>query len=157
MLKKIIGKIWRASPKGARALAVRLSQTTFTVSVGAIVSNGEGKILLLDHVLRPASGWGVPGGFINADEQPEVAIRREICEEIGLEIKDLKLLRVKTFRRHVEILYSAQATCDNDFAGEVKSLEIKQVKWFALEEMPKEMNRAQKLVIEEFAPGKNRG
>jgi 8-oxo-dGTP pyrophosphatase MutT (NUDIX family) len=89
MLQKIIGKIWKTSPQIFRAYFVRLTQKTFTVSVGAIVTNDEGKVLLLDHVLRPGSGWGVPGGFINHNEQPAEAAKREICEEIGLEIDNL--------------------------------------------------------------------
>lgn len=143
MLKKIIGKIWRKSPRFARAFAVRLSQETFTVSVGAIVTNDEGKVLLLDHVLRPASGWGIPGGFINKGEQPAEAVKREICEEIGLEIEDIKLLKAHTFKRHVEVLFRAKARGE----GKVKSLEIREVKWFAIDEMPEEMSRGQKQII----------
>jgi ADP-ribose pyrophosphatase YjhB (NUDIX family) len=151
MLQKFIGKLWRITPTAIRAYGVRAWQTTFTVSVGAIVFNAEGKVLLLDHVLRPASGWGIPGGFINEGEQPAEAVKREIVEEIGLEIENLELLRVHTSRRHVEILYRATARGE----GVVKSLEIKEVKWFALDEMPPEMSRAQKQVILQFLKEKD--
>jgi ADP-ribose pyrophosphatase YjhB (NUDIX family) len=149
MLQKIIGKIWKISPQIFRAYFVRLTQKTFTVSVGAIVTNDEGKVLLLDHVLRPGSGWGVPGGFINHNEQPAEAAKREICEEIGLEIDNLELLRIRTINRHVEILFRARAYG----AGKIKSLEIKEIGWFAIDEMPEEMNRAQKKLIEEVLAG----
>lgn len=128
---------------------VRLTQQTFTVSVGAIVTNSEGKVLLLDHVLRPASGWGIPGGFINKNEQPAEAVKREICEEIGLEIENIKMVKAHTYRRHVEILFRAEA----DGEGKVQSLEIKQLKWFPLDEMPPEMNKGQKQLIHQFAGG----
>lgn len=149
MLKKIIGKIWRKTPPFIRAFAVRLTQKTFTVSVGAIVTNEEGKVLLLDHVLRPASGWGMPGGFINKGEQPAEAVKREICEEIGLEIENVEIVRARTFARHVEILFRAKARGE----GTVKSLEIKEVKWFAPDEMPQEMSRAQKEIIRQVLKG----
>ena len=132
---------------------MRLTQKTFTVSVGAIVTNEEGKVLLLDHVLRPASGWGMPGGFINHDEQPEAAIKRELCEEIGLEIESIELLQVRTIKRHVEILMRARGRG----AGKVKSLEIKEVGWFAPDEMPEEMNRAQKQMIRRALAGADAG
>jgi mutator protein MutT len=151
MLQKIIGKIWRTSPQLFRIYFVRLTQQTFTVSVGAVVTNDEGKVLLLDHVLRPASGWGIPGGFINAGEQPADAVRREICEEIGLEIKHIELLRVRTINRHIEILFRANAGGE----GKIKSLEIKQVGWFAVDEMPEEMNEAQKKIIKKVLAGQN--
>lgn len=138
-----MGKIWRKSPPFVRRLAVRLTQTSFTVSVGAIVTNDEGKVLLLDHVLRPASGWGIPGGFINEDEQPVDAVKREICEEIGLQIENVELIRAHTVRHHIEILFRARARGK----GTVKSREIREVKWFALDEMPEEMSRGQKRVI----------
>lgn len=146
MLKKIIGKIWRLSPAAIRTRFVRLTQQTFTVSVGAIVTNEDGKVLLLDHVLRPASGWGIPGGFINKDEQPAKAVKREICEEIGLEIENIEILRAHTYRRHVEILFRAEAGGE----GKVQSLEIRQLKWFDVNELPEEMNRAQKQMIRHF-------
>lgn len=146
MLQKIIGKIWKISPQIFRAYFVRITQKTFTVSVGAIVTNDEGKVLLLDHVLRPGSGWGVPGGFINHNEQPAEAARREICEEIGLEIENLELICIRTINRHIEILFRARAS----EAGKIKSLEIKQIGWFAIDEMPEEMNEAQKKIIKQF-------
>jgi ADP-ribose pyrophosphatase YjhB (NUDIX family) len=50
----------------------------------------EGHILLLEHVFRADRGWGVPGGFINKGEQPEQALRRELREEVDIEIDDVK-------------------------------------------------------------------
>jgi hypothetical protein len=70
MLKKIAGTIWRKMPSSARMKIVRLTQKQFTVSVAAIVLNESDEILLLDHVLRPGSGWGIPGGFLARAEQP---------------------------------------------------------------------------------------
>ena len=149
MFKKIIEKIWKISPSLFRIYFVRLTQKTFTVSVGAFVVNDEGKVLLLDHLLRPGSGWGIPGGFINENEQPEQAVRREICEEIGLEIEAVELVQVRTTNRHVEILVRARAR------GEVKpkNYEIKEARWFALDEMPEEMNRFQKRMIRHVLAG----
>lgn len=149
MLQKVIGKIWKLSPQLFRAYFVRLTQNTFTVSVGAVVTNAEGKVLLLDHVLRPGSGWGVPGGFINRGEQPVEAVKREICEEIGLEIENIETIRIRTINRHLEILFRASAAGE----GKIKSLEIKQIGWFAPEEMPEEMSEAQKKVIRQVLAG----
>jgi len=63
MLKDIIAKIWRKMPRGLRWWTVRITQKKFTVSAGAVIVK-DNKVLLLDHVLRPANGWGIPGGFI---------------------------------------------------------------------------------------------
>lgn len=141
--------MWKISPALLRKYFVRLTQKTFTVSVGAIVVNDEGKVLLLDHVLRPGSGWGIPGGFINEGEQPEDAVKREVCEEIGLEIESVELLEVHTVKRHVEILVRARGRGE----GKAKNFEIKEVGWFALDEMPEEMNRSQKQMIKQVLAG----
>jgi 8-oxo-dGTP diphosphatase len=146
--KRLAGKIWRWLPPSFRRLLVRATQKKFTVSVVAVVSDDEGKILLLDHVLRPKSGWGPPGGFINHGEQPEDAVRREIREETGLELDQLEMAWTRTVGAHVEILFRARAAAGG--SGELisNSAEILSAKWFLLSEMPAEMSPVQKFVIE---------
>ena len=145
MLKKLVGTIWRTMPRFLRARAIRLTQTKFTVSVAAVVMDAEGKVLLLDHVFRPGSGWGIPGGFVNQGEQPEQAIRRELEEETGLRLENIKLFRARILKSHVEFIFEAQAKG----IGEVSSREILAVEWFALGEMPEEMSAMQKATVRE--------
>ncbi len=146
MLKRIIGKIWRITPQFVRAKIVRVTQSEFTASVAVVVENERGEILLLDHVFRPASGWGIPGGFMERGEQPEQTARREIFEESGLKITELKLFRVRTTDRHIEIVYHARASGE----PEIKSLEIRNFGWFKVGAMPQKMSSGQKTTIEEL-------
>lgn len=143
MLKKIVGKIWRTLPNFVRIKIIRLSQDKFTVSVGAVVLNEKGEILLLDHVLRPASGWGIPGGFIEKDEQIHEAIKREIFEETGLELKNVEMIWARTLYRHIEFIFRAGASGK----AEVKSREINRLGWFKFDEMPSEMSKTQREII----------
>jgi len=131
-------------PQTVRRLLIRATQKSFTVSVIAVIQNDEGKILLLDHVLRPQSGWGAPGGFIDHGEQPDEAIRREVMEETGLELTDLEMSWIRTIRGHVEIIFRARGKGELS----VKSAEILSAAWFAPSEMPPEMSAVQKFVIE---------
>ena len=146
MLKKIVGKIWRKMPPFVRRKIIRTTQTTFTASVAAIIENEAGEILLLDHVLRPASGWGIPGGFLTGGEQPIEAVRRELREETGIELTDVKILRVQTVNRHIEIIFRAKTTDK----AEVKSREINSLGWFRADELPAKLNRGQKSIIEKL-------
>ena len=132
-------------PYFMRLLIIRATQEKFTVSVAAIITNELNEILLLNHVLRPFSSWGIPGGFVEAGEQPSSAIRREIREETGLELKNPEMIRVRTIKRHVEILFRAKTTGK----GEVKSREINALGWFEIGRMPEQMSRVQKSLIEE--------
>ena len=140
----IAGKIWRVLPAFVRVKIIRASQDKFTISAGAVVLNDEGKILLLDHVLRPASGWGIPGGFMNFDEQPHEAVKREVFEETGLEIENIQMLWMRTLNRHIEIIFSAKANGQ----PEVKSREIVQLGWFEIDKMPEQMSQGQREIIQ---------
>jgi 8-oxo-dGTP diphosphatase len=146
MLKKIIGTIWRTMPPPLRMIVIRTTQRKFTVSVAAVIINEKGEVLLLDHVLRPASSWGIPGGFIESGEQPIDAVKRELREEVGIELTDVQIFRARTIYRHVEILFRARS------AGkpEVKSREINAARWFNPNELPKNMSRSHREIIEKL-------
>ena len=98
---------------------------------------------MLNHVLRPYSGWGLPGGFIDHGEQPHDAIRRELMEEVGLELAELELHRIRTIRRHVEILFTANSAGE----AEVASREIIELGWFAPDNLPERLSGPQKALI----------
>ncbi|MFN7736800.1 MAG: NUDIX domain-containing protein [Pirellula sp.] len=70
--------------------------TTFfgpVAAVGAIVTNNEGEVLLIRRAHDPAKGkLGMPGGFIDPGESAEEALRREVLEEVGLHIRNMKYL-----------------------------------------------------------------
>ena len=131
----MIGTVWKKLPLKVRQKIVRTSQRKFTVSAAVMLINERNEVLLLDHVLRPKFGWGLPGGFVDPHEQPIDAARREIREETGLEAEDLTLFRVRTVARHIEILYKGTAL------GEARVLtrEIYGLGWFGRADLPDAM------------------
>lgn len=142
-MRKLVRAMWQLLPTSVRLRVTRVFQTTFTVSVAAVVLNEKREVLLLDHVLRPGASWGLPGGFIDKAEQPEAAIRRELREETGIEIKDVRMLEMRTLGRHVEILFAGIGVGD----PEVKSSEILSLGWFAGDALPERFPRSQRLII----------
>ena len=142
-LTALVGSIWRKLPWWGRNQITRLTQPTFTVSVAGIITGPDGRVLLLNHVLRPHSGWGLPGGFIKVGEQPEASVRRELREETGIELEDVEQIRIRTLRRHVEILFRAKTTGQ----PEISSREILEFGWFDPESPPPEMNLDQQFLI----------
>jgi ADP-ribose pyrophosphatase YjhB (NUDIX family) len=145
MFKDLLGTIWRRAPRALRRWTVRFSHPRFAVTAAAIITDGRGRVLLLKHRFRPGSGWGLPGGFIETGEQPEAALRRELREEIGLEVEELKLFAVRAFKKpkQVEIVFMGQAIGNTDEL----SFEIQKAVWFLPAEFPTELPRDQTEMI----------
>ncbi len=100
----------------------------------------DGKVLLARHTYGGGKGMLIiPGGYINNDEMPEEALKREYKEEVDLEInvKELIAMRFQTndwyavFR--VEYV-SGDAHPDNDENNEVVWLPLEEVE--AHEDIP---------------------
>lgn len=63
-------------------------------TVGALIVNGEGEILLV-RSYKWGSKYTVPGGHIELGERSERAVKREVKEEVGLEVEPVRLLLVQ--------------------------------------------------------------
>lgn len=146
MLENVSAKLWRLLPAQLRRWSMRAIHTRFTVTAGAIVFNDAGHVLLLKHRFRAGSGWGLPGGFLEAGEQPLDALRRELREEIGMEIKDVEVFAARSFRkpRQVEVLFRCRA----NGSPQPQDMEIERAEWFSVNSLPQGLPKDQKLFIE---------
>jgi len=138
-IKRIVRNLWRHISPTTRARIVRATQDQFTVSTAVIVLNSNGEVLLLNHVLRPLHSWGFPGGFVEHGEEIEAAVRREAREETGIELDAVKLVEINTFKRHIEVLWTAKAVGK----PEVRSAEIIELRWFPFKDVSKLLGHKQ--------------
>jgi ADP-ribose pyrophosphatase YjhB (NUDIX family) len=145
VLAKFFSSIFRYLPGAFRRRLVRLGQRRFTVTAGAFVFDDDGRILLLEHEFRPDSRWGIPGGFLNKQEQPEEALRRELREEVSLEVDDVQFLFARTLARprQVEIHFA----CTTKGNPTPSSFEIRKAGWFDPDNLPDDLARDQRQMI----------
>ena len=62
-------------------------------AVGGILRDEAGQVLLVQRARDPGKGqYGLPGGFVDPDETAENALRREVEEEVGLEVEAMEFL-----------------------------------------------------------------
>jgi ADP-ribose pyrophosphatase YjhB (NUDIX family) len=148
MLKDLLAGAWRGAPKIVRRAGVWLTQPRFAVTAGAVVCDERGRVLLFGHVLRRGSGWGIPGGFLRAGEQPDEAARREVREETGLEIEAVELAFVRTLKRprQVEVIFRARMPAAA-LARLAPSFEVERAEWFAPDALPAELSADQRRLI----------
>jgi mutator protein MutT len=149
VFQNLISKIWRSLPVRMRRLSMRFTHTRFTVTAGAVIFNDQKQVLLLKHRFRAGSGWGLPGGFLERGEQPIDALRRELREEIGLELEDVEVFAARSFKKpkQVEVLFRARAN------AKVKPLtmEVERAEWFPLSSLPEGLPRDQRVYVERAA------
>jgi len=70
---------------------IKQKNQIFRAGVGAVILNGQGKVLALERI-DVKGAWQFPQGGLRAGEEPDLAIYREIKEETGLKVSHLQLI-----------------------------------------------------------------
>jgi len=66
---------------------MRYRKKAVRTAVVAVVKNGDGNILLTKRAIPPYLGkWVMPGGKIDLGEPITAALKREVMEEVGLDV-----------------------------------------------------------------------
>lgn len=112
------------------------------VGIGVIIKK-KNKILLLKRSQSVSHGkgqWSFPGGHLEFGEKPEEAAQREVFEETGLRIKDLKLVSVSNNLYPKENKHYVTLAIQGKYVSgkpEIKeSQNCTQIDWFTLQNLP---------------------
>jgi len=109
-------------------------------------------VLLARRGIEPRLGfWDLPGGFVEETEPPDVAVRRELREETGLELDSAELQRIDIEPYGGKHVFSVTyvVTADGD---PVAADDVAELRWFSPDELPKEMAfPGQERVLREWA------
>ena len=123
------------------------------LQVTNLIIKRENKILLVKRADNDVEGgkWSIPGGKIDDGETKEVALKREIKEEMNCEIIEFKFFKKYNwnFDMPIETNYFV-----GDISGDIKlqEEELSEYKWFDLNEKIIELSLAfnQSDVLKDF-------
>lgn len=105
-----------------------------------------------------AGEYSFPGGHIEGDESFGDAISREVNEEAGVKLKNLKFLCVintNEYKGHQAVLVSFMADWES---GEPKDFEHENIGewgWYSLDNLPEPLFAPVKTLIDSYKTGKN--
>ncbi len=123
-----------------------------TLGVRAVVLDGDDKVLLVRHSYMP--GWMFPGGGVEHNESFEVAVRRELDEETGVQCLDRPELfaiyaNFENFKGDHVALYIVRRW----EKVERQSLEIAEHRFFDIDSLPENTTSGTKKRLQEvFLP-----
>lgn len=103
----------------------------------AVIVDDTGRVLLGRRAFDPAAGrWDLPGGFLEEQEEPLEALRREVREETGLEIEPTAFvgfyLEPYGNRFVLCITWLARVVGGSQRAGD----DLRELQWFARDAIP---------------------
>ena len=119
---------------------------------GTMVAVLDGdRVLLVRHTYGDRRRWELPGGWMHADEPPDEAARREVAEELGIDV----------------VLEDGSGRIDGDWdfkrerlswfacrwpggRGTYDPVEIAEVAWFALDALPEHLGGGAREVLEQL-------
>jgi len=119
-------RLFRALPSRIRRLLVRTGTTTYTVGCLAVVVRGC-DVLLLEQPHH--SGLSLPGGLLGQNETPSQCVRREVREELGVDIDsnvEPDAVVVDGQARRVDLVFLVR---DEGLRFASASAEVRQIHW----------------------------
>jgi 8-oxo-dGTP pyrophosphatase MutT (NUDIX family) len=112
-----------------------------TRGVKAVVRCGD-RVLLVRHTYARRGEWDLPGGFLHPDEAPELALARELREELGITPAQVTGIGVSPsrFDHKREQLYSFVVDVEDEGIRPSEA-EIADARWFAQDALPTSTGR----------------
>ncbi len=125
-------------------------------TVGALIGNARGEVLLV-RTHKWSHRWSIPGGKIKRGESCEAALHREILEETGLELREVRFVMVQDCVEPPEFMRSAHflllnytARCASPEPQVLLNDEAEEFRWATWEEaLRMELNIPTRVLMEE--------
>ncbi len=130
---------------------------------GCLIFNEKGEVLLQRR--KDDNKWGTPGGSMELGESVEENVVREVFEETSLKVKNLKLFKIYSGKKQYhkypngDEVYNLNIMFEtNEYEGElnINDNESNELKFFAIDDIPKNIVNPCKFIIKDLKEGRKR-
>ena len=101
--------------------------------VAGIIKNDDNEVLIADRrrsrTLRDY--WEFPGGKLDSDESAEAALRRELEEELGIEMEAARFL-IRIEHDYPDLKVGIDFYVVSEWRGQPKGREAQEIRWVAI-------------------------
>jgi len=121
-----------------------------TRGVKCVVRGQAGQVLFVRHTYGPRDQWELPGGGLRRGEDPAAGVRREIREELGVELDRLReagRAEVVGYGKRTDIV-CFEGDVPAGAALRVDPGELAEVRWAALDDPPQPLGRDAAALLE---------
>lgn len=134
---RLLLRVYRELPTKPRRWVVRFIAPKYTVGAICFLERPDGALLFVRLAYREA--WGVPGGLLKRREEPAAAVRREVREEVGLDIQLVgePAIVVDAEPQRIDVVFRARLA-DHALVADMapNGPEIVEARWFAPDALP---------------------
>jgi len=101
------------------------------IVTAAVIRREESVLITRRPEGKPHGGmWEFPGGKLDGDESPRDCLRREIKEELGLEVLVGDILEITYYRYNSGPVLILAFEC-HPLAGEIRNIQVAEHRWVA--------------------------
>lgn len=104
-------------------------------AVICLVHDGADRAVLARQAVWPERMFSLLAGFVEAGESFEACVAREICEEIGLVVRDVRYLGSQPWPFPRSLMVGFHAVADSDQPFSFNDGEIVEAAWFTRQEV----------------------
>ena len=133
-------------------------------AVIVLVKDADDRILLGHQPIWPDGRFSTFAGFVEPGETFEQCVEREVFEESGVKVKEIKYLGSQPWPCPASIMIAFSAVVDDPSTAKADGVEITEVRWFTRDELkssvadgslllPPTISVARKMIAMWFGPG----
>ena len=145
---------YKRLPQVARMFLIRRATPSFHVGAICVVERVDGHLLLVRQSY-PRDGSRFPGGHLRRREEPADAARRELREELGIDVEldGLPVVVVDAAMRRVDVIFNARLEEGSALPERTAhSPEITDARWFPPDGLPNLLPEATAALIQMGRP-----